>query len=454
MKEIEAILELYKKSRADRVPIALATVVNKFGSAYRRPGARMLITAEGVSAGSISGGCIERDLLERSAEFCSISEPMLLTYRAENGDPYDFGSGCEGIIYTLLEPLNAEVPGDCKLNSDIFSAHRNAQSASSATIDPIELLETVSQNRITAYSATVFLAPEKQRDMVGRRVVQFQDGSAAIGGSFDNSGLFVEIMLASTKLFSKGPAFTKMIETGEGSFGVFFEKIEPPVKVLIFGAGDDAISLSSIANAVGLNHSVIDYRPGLLTEERFPFAENLLKLRPEQYPTRLITDEYMACVIMHHHYDSDRAAVQFLLENTDARYIGVLGPKKRTVRMLDEMQERQVSANLALRRSALFAPVGLDIGAETPEEIALSIVAEIKAFYRSKTALLLRDKDGPIHDAFDGASHGSDGELEFVTADLNAESISGSDSDSEQDPQSRVRKQTRSVEYVHLQCQI
>ena len=100
MKEIETILELYKRARAASVPMALATVVNKFGSAYRRPGARMLITADGLSAGSISGGCIERDLLERSSEFCSISEPRLLTYRAENGDPYDFGSGCEGIIYT------------------------------------------------------------------------------------------------------------------------------------------------------------------------------------------------------------------------------------------------------------------------------------------------------------------------------------------------------------------
>ena len=449
MKEIEAILELYKKSRADSVPMALATVVNKFGSAYRRPGARMLITADGAYAGSISGGCIERDLLERSAELCSISEPMLLTYRAENGDPYDFGSGCEGIIYTLLEPLNAEIPGDCKLNSDIFSAHRDAQSAANATIDPIEVLETVSRNRITAYSATVFLAPEKQRNMVGRRVVQFQDGSAVIGGSFDNSGLFVEIMLASTKLFSKGPAFTKMIETGEGTFGVFFEKIEPPVKVLIFGAGDDTVPLSSIASVVGLNHSVVDYRPGLLTAERFPLAEKLLKLRPEQYPTRLITDEYTACVIMHHHYDSDKAAVQFLLEKTSVSYIGVLGPKKRTVRMLNEMQERQVSANLALRRSALFAPIGLDIGAETPEEIALSIVAEIKAFYRSKTALLLRDKDGPIHDAFDSASHAGDGELEFV-----AEHDSNAGGNSEVDPVSRVRKQTAAIEYVHLQCQI
>jgi xanthine/CO dehydrogenase XdhC/CoxF family maturation factor len=286
--------------------------------------------------------------------------------------------------------------------------------------------------------------------MVGRRVVQFQDGSAAIGGSFDNSELLVEIMLASTKLFSKCPAFTKMIETGEGSFGVFFEKIEPPVKLMIFGAGDDAVPLSSIANVVGLNHSVVDYRPGLLTQERFPLAEKLLKLRPEQYSTRLITDEHMACVIMHHHYDSDKAAVKFLLEKTGVPYIGVLGPKKRTVRMLNELQDSHVSANLALRRSALFAPVGLDIGAETPEEIALSIIAEIKAFYRSKTALLLRDKEGPIHDAFDGASHSSDGEREFSNATLNAEAISGSDLELE----NKVTKQTQSIEYVHLQCQI
>jgi xanthine/CO dehydrogenase XdhC/CoxF family maturation factor len=442
MKEIEAILELYRKSRAGNKPMALATVVNKFGSAYRRPGARMLITSDGDFAGSISGGCIERDLIERSSEFCSLSEPRLLTYRAENGDPYDFGSGCEGVIYTLLEPLNTDMMGERKLNSDIFSAHRNAQTAVTAAIDPIEVLETVYRNRVTAYSATVFLAPEKKRDMLGRRVVQFQDGAAAIGGSFENSGLFVEIMLASTKLFSKGPAFTKMIETGEGTFGVFFEKVEPPVKLLIFGAGDDVKPLSAIAHTVGLNHSIVDYRPGLLTEERFPLADKLLKLRPEQYATRLITDEHMACVIIHHHYDSDKAAVQFLLENTNVGYIGVLGPKKRTVRMLTEMQQRQTIRNLAIRRSSLFAPVGLDIGAETPEEIALSIVAEIKAFYRSKTALLLRDKDGPIHDVFDVVSQNSGDEAEFgIETALSSES-KGDTADH------------ALVEYVHLQCQI
>ncbi len=441
MKETESILELYQSGRKAGQRMALATVVNKSGSAYRRPGARMLISEDGRSAGSISGGCVERDLLDRAAELCSLEQPKLLTYRAEDGDPYDFGSGCEGIIYTLLEPLHPDDASDCRLNSDIFSAHRNSQSAESAVIDPVEVLASVYSNRCTAYAATIFSAPEKRPDMVGRRVVQFQDGAAAIGGAFDNSGLFVEIMISSTKLFSKGPAFTKFIETAEGSFGVFFEKIEPPVKIVIFGAGDDAMPLASMARIMGLQHSIVDHRPGLITKERFPDAEKLLRLRPEQYRMRLTVDQYTACVIMHHQYDSDLAAVRFLLESSTVPYIGVLGPKRRTVRMLTEMLRATEGNNSSLpgieaRRSSLFAPVGLDIGAETPEEIALSIIAEITAFYRNKTALLLRDKEGPIHDAFDNrAACAYEDEIENTAHDLT------------NDPGS-------SVEYVHLQCRI
>lgn len=420
--------------------MALATVVNKSGSAYRRPGARMLITADGQSVGSISGGCIERDLIERASEFCSIESPRLLTYRAEHGDPYDFGSGCEGTIYTLVEPLNPDTSSDCRMNSDIFSAHRNSQTAESAVIDPIEVLETVYRNRCTAYCATVFSAPEKRQDMVGRRVVQFQDGAAAVGGSFDNSGLFVEIMIASTKLFSKGPAFTNFIETGEGTFGVFFEKLEPPVKIVIFGAGDDAMPVAAIADVAGLAHSVVDHRPGLLTEERFPVAQALLRLRPEQYPARLVVDQHTACVVMYHHYDTDKEAVRFLLEHTNVPYIGVLGPKRRTVKMLSEILRDHPTHGISSRRSSLFAPIGLDIGAETPEEIALSIVAEIKAFYRNKTALLLRDKDGPIHDVFEGANGAAAAEEIGSFPFAKEESTDAAD--------------LTSVEYVHLQCQI
>jgi xanthine dehydrogenase accessory factor len=434
MKETESILQLYRGSRERRVPMVLATVVNKSGSAYRRPGARMLVAADGQSAGSISGGCVERDLIERATEISTWDVPRLLTYRAEHGDPYDFGSGCEGVIYTLVEPLRLDVPSENVLNSDIFSAHRNSQTAESAFVDPIEVLETVHRNRCIAYSATVFSAPEKRQDMVGRRVVQFHDGAAAVGGAFDNSGLFVEIMIASTKLFSKGPAFTKFIDTAEGTFGVFFEKIEPPTKLVIFGAGDDAVPLASFASVLGLAHSIVDHRPGLMSEERFPAAEQLMRLRPEQYPLRLSIDQFTACVVMHHNYDSDKEVVRFLLEGSATPYIGVLGPKRRSMRILSEIRHDRSSDVIDSRRSSLFAPVGLDIGAETPEEIALSIVAEITTYFKNKAAHLLRDKDGPIHDAFARANgDGDNGQY--------AEGRDGSDDGG-------------SVEYIHLQCRI
>ena len=107
------------------------------------------------------------------------------------------------------------------------------------------MLESAYRDRCTAYSATIFSAPEERHDLLGMRVVQFQNGNAVVGGNFDHADLLVEIMLASTKLFSKKPAFTRLIDSSDGSLGVFFEKIEPPVKVLIFGAGDDVIPLAA-----------------------------------------------------------------------------------------------------------------------------------------------------------------------------------------------------------------
>ena len=377
MNEIEILLKLYRKARAKNLKMALATVVSTTGSVYRRPGARMLITAAAEFAGTISGGCIERDLIERAQELCSMKAPKLMTYQSSKNDPYDFGSGCDGTFSCLVEPL------DTSFDSEFC---------------PVLLLEEVYRKRIVACSATVFSAPQSMQSKLGARVVHFQNNSYKIDAAIDDSSLLDEIVLALKVLTVQKPAFSRFIETSKGIYGVFLEKIEPPIKLLILGAGDDAIPLAAIAHAAGLAYSVADYREGLLDRKRFPKSERIIRSRPDKYSANLIIDEFTACVIMHHHYETDMAALEYVLSKTESCYVGVLCPKKRTIQMLSEKSRDKPEIYANSQRDRLFAPVGLDIGAETPEEIAIAIVAEITACCRRRAAVFLRQKEGSIHE--------------------------------------------------------
>ena len=328
MKELLAILGHLNRADAGSV---LATLVAVEGSSYRRPGARMLV-AEGVRIGSISGGCLEEDLIERSARVASSGRAELVVYdtAAEDDLLWGVGLGCHGIVRILLEPL-AGCPDWAGALAENFRSGR-----------PTEL------------------------------AVVWEDALGPVG----------------TRLGDR--------DTGRHDGNrVFVDRIEPPMSLTIFGAGDDAQPLARFAGELGWRVTVADPRPAKLTEARFPGVSGLVLGPAEELVARAAPAPGSLAVVMNHHYRHDRPLLRHLLP-LPLGYLGLLGPKARTERILADLATEGFALTAAMR-SRLRAPVGLDLGADSPEEVALSIIAEMKAVQAGRDGRPLRERTQPIH---------------------------------------------------------
>jgi xanthine/CO dehydrogenase XdhC/CoxF family maturation factor len=199
-----------------------------------------------------------------------------------------------------------------------------------------------------------------------------------------------------------GRSNVKIYRLSAGSAEVLIEVIQPPTPLVIFGAGHDAVPVARLAKELGWHVSVVDSRPAYATPERFPLADVVILTRLEATLERVSIDSRTVAVVMTHNYLHDRKLLQTLLPSP-LRYLGLLGPKSRAERLLQELrQEGFVPTNEQLCR--LYSPVGIDIGADTPEEIALAIVAEIQAVIANRSGGLLRDRKGSIHNPVDESS--------------------------------------------------
>jgi xanthine/CO dehydrogenase XdhC/CoxF family maturation factor len=300
MKEIKEILTNVS-NLADGEKAVLATVIDVRGSGYRLPGARMLMLANGDTFGTVSGGCLEADVLERAKKVLASGRAEVFTYdtTGDENSVFSMNMGCRGVIQIRLEPVGKE--------SSVIAAMRAA----------------------------------------------YEDREVS-------------------------------------------EEFEVPVAIMLFGAGADAVPLVRIASELGWQVTVHDHRPAFLTSERFPDAEALVLENVDEPPATIIADQRTAGVVMTHNYARDRFVLPALLDS-DVFYIGALGPKRRTDDLLAELAaEGRTFSNEQLAR--LFAPVGLDIGADTPEGIALSIVGEIQSVLKSRNGGNLRDREGSIYD--------------------------------------------------------
>ena len=274
----------------------LATVVSVDGSTYRGAGARMVIRADGSTVGAVSGGCLEADIVARSAELLAAGRSELAHYDTRGPDDavLGLGMGCQGVIDVQLQALAGET-----LRAAI------------------------------------------------RQLAELRARSA--------------------------------------------------VRVLVCGAGTDAIPMVRLAAAVGWLVTVVDHRPSFAATERFPDAERVIQLDASQMDRALASvlrvEEFAAAVVMAHAAAHDRARLHELLGAESLRYLGVLGPRRRTLELL----EGSTAGERTELPPNLYAPVGLDLGAETPEEIALSIVSEIAAVLGGRAGGSLRDRGGPIH---------------------------------------------------------
>jgi xanthine dehydrogenase accessory factor len=380
MKTIQAIVRLANEARAGEA-LAMATVMNVRGSAYRRPGARMLITAGGRSAGMISGGCLEADARERALGVMATGRPVLVTYdsTAPEDIVFGLGLGCNGIVQVLIEPLRA---------------------ADASGL--LAFLAACIARRQTGRIATLF---QSDAAPLGARVLRWPDGRITSTGA--DPGV-AAALLRSLQENAAGRNRVRGVQLHDGTVAeALIETVAPPVPLTIFGAGDDAVPLAQLAKLIGWHVTIADARPAYARAERFPDADAVHCLRPADLANSLaiVFPPESMIMVMTHQFEQDRELLRALLPRP-LRYVGVLGPKSRTRRLLDELAEDGVTfADESLAR--LHGPAGLDIGAETPEEIAVSIIGEMQAVLAQREGGALRDRIAPIHDPADPSLAGS-----------------------------------------------
>ncbi len=372
MKEIKDIIRAFEAAQMQGKRTALAMVVHVAGSSYRRPGARMLVTDEGEITGAISGGCLEGDALRKSLLVIAQQKPMVVTYDTMDEDDAKFGVGigCNGIIQVLLEPIDP-----LKANN------------------PIELLKKITAKRQDAVLITLFSLQNKKAAQAGTCLLLLESGMLE---QTNDKILQLDMFIAAAQLAleKEGSSFKNYLFENE-SITAFIEYIKPPVSLVVIGAGNDVLPLVEMAAILGWEITVADGRPGYAKQQRFVSGCQVLVSKPENVLNKISIDKQTVFVLMTHNYNYDLAMLRALIKK-DIVYIGSLGPKKKLDRMLEELKEEghEISER---QLSAIYGPVGLNIGAENSEEIALSVIAEIKAVLAGKKGQSLRDNNEVIH---------------------------------------------------------
>ena len=333
MSELSQILDAAEAMAARGEPMALATVVATRGSTYRRAGARLLIPAEGEPIGNISGGCLEGEVARIGREVIASGQARTVEFdmTADDDAVWGYGLGCNGAIELFIEPTAGAL--------ESVGALRTGQGA--CLVIPLD-------------------GPD-----VGLHRLE-TDGAAAAA------------LLAGTPHVEEA-----------GAQRVYYEPLLPPLRLVVCGAGHDAIPLVRQGMELGWRVVVVDVRQALLASERFGAGVDFANPDPEAAADALAPDQRTAAILMSHNYLRDIAYLRSFLDRPLA-YLGVLGPRGRTEQMLAEIGKPEAIARL-------HAPAGLDIGAEGPEEVAHAIITEILSVMRGREGGSLRNRRGPIH---------------------------------------------------------
>lgn len=343
MSKINRLIAAYRQLRLQADAIVLATIVETFGSTYQKAGARMLIARDGELTGLLGGGCFERDLVEHARSVFETGEVKTVFYdmRSPNDEIWGLGLGCNGAVRIFLQLLTA---------ADDFS--------------PLNLIADAAE---THQSGTLVTITESAHP-------DFSAGSSLFL-PFANQRQTWPFSLAA---LPPKPNLEQHTLGGQ-DFRAFYDPLQPPTHLLVLGAGDDAIPVVQCAKALGWQVGVADHRPAYLNEVRFPQADLLLHIQPQALIRHLNLSHFSAALLMTHNIDDDRRFLTALADST-IPFIGLLGPAQRRERLLQSLDH--VGEHL---RERTYGPVGLDIGAETPEEIALSIMAGIHAGLKGRS---------------------------------------------------------------------
>ena len=368
MSELTDVLAAIESLSADGRKLGLATIVAVRGSTYRRPGARLLVPEDGEVIGNISGGCLENDVADVARVVMDEGRARIVSFdlTADDEAVWGWGLGCNGAIDLFVEPAGkaAEVAGALRM---ALEEER-----------PIAMVTVMSSDSSAIEQ--------------GDRMLVRPDGSTegsladpAVDGAAIDAAL--ELMTVEKSELRELPQRTR----------AFVEVLEPPLRLVICGAGHDVAPLVDAADRLGWRPIVVDDREAFLTSERFPRATELVFVeRPDEVTKVVPIDERTFVVVMTHNFLRDKDYMRSLLDSP-ARYLAMLGPAARTTRLLTELRDEGVEVADG-GSGGIHAPAGLDLGAEGPEEIAAAIVAEIVAVKRGRGAGFLRDRPGPIHE--------------------------------------------------------
>jgi xanthine dehydrogenase accessory factor len=364
MKEIRAIVDAYDHKHPD-TRAALATVVHVEGSSYRRTGARMLIQDNGTWVGGISGGCLEGDALKRARLVMAQGKPTIVTYDTTDDDGYQIGVGlgCNGIISVLLSPIDP--------------------AAAPTSPTAIDQLRTCAYGPRQTNVLLSVLASSVANVPIGI-VLRYEGVGSLAAHGFDAFSTEIQSFI------EKGKSTIATLDIPEGRIEVFVEVMRPVPHVVLMGQQYDVYPMVRLVNELGWQATVVA-NPQKVSRAMFSSANALLA--PADFD-QIQIDDQTAFVLMAHDYNTDAANLPRALA-TGAPYVGVLGPRIRTEKMVAEL----AAAGTPIQENdQLHAPIGLDIGAVSPEEIALSVMAEIRAALSGREGSFLRLRQSPIHE--------------------------------------------------------
>lgn len=369
MCELRALARQVAAARADGQPLALATVVETTGAAYRRAGARLLLARDGASHGLLSGGWLETALHPHARVTLATGGAQLLQFdsRAGEDDEWAPSRGADGRVAVLLQRLPRT------------RGHW------------LEFVRQRHERRRAVALATVFRMAPGSALAVGDCAALDAAGTRHGRSLPPDATVALDAVLGETLRTAR----TQVVHgfAGEGS-AALLEYLPPPVRLVVVGAGHDAMPVVAGASALGWDTVVVDPRPAYLTAERFPASELRLG-EPDAALARFAGDTRTAALVMTHDLVRDRRTLE-TLARADLAYLGVLGPSTRTGRLLGELEAAGVHLHAA-EHGRLYAPVGLALGAETPQEIAVAILAELVAHFRQGAMRSLRERAEPIH---------------------------------------------------------
>lgn len=335
--------EFFRSYRDRNESLVLATVTHTIGSTYRKAGAQMLIAGDGNAAGLLSGGCLEADLVERARTVLETGKALIVEYDTRSSDDvlWGIGLGCEGAMRILLTRLDA-----------------------GNGYQPFAYTQQCRREYVATNIAMVIASDNPTHPL----------GSAywTECGSRPPQAIQAAIAQPATrKAGDRGERAAQMMEADNAGFLIV--PIDLPTRLLVLGAGPDAMPLVEIAGLMGWHVSVLDHRPAYAIADRFPRARKVALNPANALPEILAHAHYDAAVVMSHHLTSDEAYLAALADSA-IPYIGLLGPAPRRMRLMNDIGDKARQFG-----NRLYGPIGLDIGAATPETIALAIVSEIQA---------------------------------------------------------------------------